>query len=201
MQISVSGKGLDIGEAFQEHAEGRLEEGLRKYLDRIVSADVIVSKEAHLFEVKIHANPGTSSQIVIKSTGTSPDIYAAFDTAADKVEKQLRRYKRRITNHHKNTQAEVIDFSAVSYTLDPEKHEEADDDIHTDTSNSLVIAETQMDISTLTVSEAVMRLDLGELPVLLFKNAANGELNVLYRREDGNIAWVDPTNQKSRKTA
>ncbi len=118
MEISVSGKGLDIGEAFQEHVQGRLTDGLGKYLDRVVSADVIVSKEAHLFDVKIHANPGTSSNIVIKSSGQASDLYAAFDDAADKVEKQLRRYKRRITNHHKTVDHEVIDFSAKHFTLD-----------------------------------------------------------------------------------
>lgn len=197
MEISVSGKGVSIGESFQKHAQERLSEGLSKYLDRVISVDVIVSKEAHQFGVNIHANPGTSSNIVIKSSGQSGDIYAAFDAAADKVEKQLRRYKRRITNHHKTVDGDVIDFSTVQYTLDPSKHEEIVDDEHT----ALVIAETKMDISTLTVSEAVMRLDLAEMPVLLFKNAANGQLNVLYRREDGNIAWVDPSKQKKAKAA
>ena len=200
MEISVSGKGVDIGEAFQDRAKDRLSDGLGKYLDRIVSADVIVSKEAHLFDVKIHANPGTASNIVIKSSGESPDIYAAFEAAADKVEKQLRRYKRRITNHHKTVDAEIIDFSTVQYTLDPAK--QADETEETDSSSdALVIAETQMDISTLTVSEAVMRMDLGELPVLIFTNAANGQLNVIYRREDGNITWIDPSRQKNGKAA
>ena len=160
--------------------------------------DVIVSKEAHLFGVKIHANPGTTSNIVIKSSGESPDIYAAFDTAADKVEKQLRRYKRRITNHHKTVDADVIDFSAMQYTLDPSKNDEEES---SESAAPLVIAETQMDISTLTVSEAVMRMDLAELPVLMFTNGANGKLNVIYRREDGNIAWVDPSQQKKGKAA
>ncbi len=198
MEISVSGKGVDIGEAFQTHAQERLQDGLGKYLDRVVSADVIVSKEAHLFDVKIHANPGTSSNIVVKSTGQSPDIYSAFDLAAEKAEKQLRRYKRRITNHHKTVDADVIDFSTVQYTLDTSKHDEAPEGEHSD---SLVIAETSMDINTLTVSEAVMRMDLGELPALVFTNAANGQLNMLYRREDGNIAWIDPSKQKNGKAA
>jgi len=198
MEISVSGKGVDIGESFQAHAQDRLTDGLGKYLDRVVSADVIVSKEAHLFDVKVHANPGTASNIVVKSTGQSPDIYAAFDAAADKAEKQLRRYKRRITNHHKTVDTDVIDFSAKSYTLDLEKQ---DDSANDESEAPLVIAETQVDISTLTVSEAVMRLDLGELPALMFKNAANGQLNVIYRREDGNVAWIDPTQQKNGKAA
>ncbi len=199
MEISVSGKGIEIGEAFQTHAEERLREGLGKYLDRIVSADVIVSKEAHLFDVKIHANPGTSSQIVVKSTGQSSDIYAAFDAAADKAEKQLRRYKRRITNHHKMVDADIIEFAARQFTLDTNK--EAEDEAESHEPTGLVIAETKMNINTLTVSEAVMRLDIGELPVLVFTNAANGELNVIYRREDGNISWIDPTKQKKDKAA
>ncbi|MDG1286511.1 MAG: ribosome-associated translation inhibitor RaiA [Rickettsiales bacterium] len=198
MEISVSGKGVDIGEAFQTHAQERLHDGLGKYLDRIVSADVTVSKEAHLFDVKIHANPGTASKIVVKSTGRSPDIYAAFELATEKAEKQLRRYKRRMTNHHKKVESDVIDFSTVQYTLDSSKHEEAPED---DQSDALVIAETAMDINTLTVSEAVMRMDLGELPALVFTNAANGQLNMLYRREDGNIAWIDPSKQKNGKAA
>src|SRR5215469_811251 len=101
MNIMISGKHVDIGESLNTHIGHRLEEGISKYLDRVTSVNVVVTKEAHNFRVDINGNTGTASGIVIKSTASAGDVYACFDAAADKIEKQLRRYKRRLTNHHK----------------------------------------------------------------------------------------------------
>jgi ribosomal subunit interface protein len=193
MQISVSGKGVDVGESLRTHIENQLEEHVTKYIDRVTSVQVVVSREAHLFRVDITGNLGTHSGLVVRSRGQVDDVYAAFDEALAKTSKQLRRYKRKLTNHHKNegngnnSNVEPLRTKAKKYTLTPDAGEH-EDDKHA----SLVIAEKPTHIETLTVSEAVMKMDLQDLPALMFFNRAHGGLNVVYRRNDGNISWVDP---------
>jgi len=194
MQVTVSGKSVDIGESFRSQAQSRLEAGIQKYLDRVVSVDVVVSKRGHTFVVNINGNTGTSANIIIKSSGESADIYAALDAAAEKIEKQLRRYKRRLTDHHKHqSTATFEEISATKYVIPSSTAEEDKDG-----EQPLVIAEKNTPISTLTVKEAVMRMDLAELPALMFVNAANGRLNVVYKRVDGNISWVDPALEQTK---
>jgi ribosomal subunit interface protein len=189
MQLHISGRHVDLGEAFQGHVEKRLNEGLSKYLDRIVSIDVVVSKEAHhQYRVDIHGNSGTHASIVLKSQGGASEIYAAFDDAATKVEKQLRRYKRRLKDHHANDKDGARKLNARKYVLQPE-HDSAELE---EKGAPVVVAEKPTNIETLTVSDAVMRMDLADLPALMFFNAGNGRINVIYRRVDGNISWVDP---------
>lgn len=188
MQLHISGRHVDLGAAFQEHAEKRLTEGLSKYLDRIVSIDVVVSKEAHhQYRVDIHGNSGTHAGLTLKSQGEASEIYAAFDAAATKVEKQLRRYKRRLKGHHPNEKENARALNARKYVLKTEDDSELEEQ-----GAPVVIAETSTNIATLTVSDAVMRMDLADLPALMFFNAGNGRINVIYRRVDGNISWVDP---------
>jgi ribosomal subunit interface protein len=188
MQLHISGRHVDLGAAFQEHVEKRLNDGLSKYLDRIVSLDVVVSKEAHhQFRVDIHGNTGTHSGITLKSQGGASEIYAAFDDAATKAEKQLRRYKRRLKSHHAG-EKEARAFSARKYVLQTESHDAELEE----KGAPAVIAEKSTNIERLSVSDAVMKMDLADLPALMFFNAGNGRLNVVYRRVDGNISWVDP---------
>lgn len=195
MQIQVSGKGVDIGESLRTHVEGKLNEGISKYIDRVTSVHAVVTREAHLFRVDINGNLGTHSGMVIKSRGESEDVYAAFDDALEKIEKQLRRYKRRITNHHKEKNFDIQPVRATKYVLPSDIAENEEDD--KPIGSGAVIAEKTTDIATLTVSQAVMRMDLQNLPALLFFNSANGRLNVVYRRADGNISWVDPAQVKA----
>lgn len=184
MKISVSGKHMSVGESLQAHIEHRIEEGIKKYLDRVTSVNIVVTKDSHLFKVDINGNTGTSSGVAIKSSASAGDVYQAFDAAAEKIEAQLRRYKSRLTNHHKRYHDDgARPVEAKKYVI--KDHEEAHD-------APLVIAEKATHIETLTVSEAVMKMDLAELPALMFFNSANGSLNVVYRRADGNISWVDP---------
>lgn len=195
MQILVSGKGVDVGEAFRGHIESQLAEHVTKYIDRVTSVQVVVSREAHLFRVDITGNLGTHSGLVVRSRGESDDVYAAFDIALDKVSKQLRRYKRKITNHHKTGDHAPVLVSDMpvkqgkKYTIpaDAGEHDEEDEK-----AMGLVIAEKPTAIETLTVRQAVMKMDLQDLPALMFFNSAHGGLNVVYRRVDGNISWVDP---------
>lgn len=189
MQLHISGRHVDLGESFQQHVEARLSEGLSKYLDRIVSMDVVVSKEAHhQFRVDIHGNTGTHAGLILKSQGNAADLYAAFDDAATKVEKQLRRYKRRLKDHHANDRESARTLNARKYVLRPE----ADSEELEAKGAPVVVAEKSTNIQTLTVSEAVMKMDLADLPALMFFNAGSGRVNVVYRRVDGNISWVDP---------
>ncbi len=192
MTILISGKHVDIGESLSAHIEHRLEEGINKYLDRVTSMNVVVTKEAHLFKVDINGNTGTSSGVIIKSSASAGDVYACFDAAAEKIEKQLRRYKRRLTNHHKNMHHNSESASIVAarkYVLKPENETEAGEGV------PVVVAEKATKIERLSVSEAVMKMDLADLPALMFYNSASGRINVIYRRTDGNISWVDPEDK------
>jgi ribosomal subunit interface protein len=189
MQLHISGRHVDLGASFQAHVEKRLTDGLSKYLDRITSVDVVVSKaEHHQFKVDIHGNTGTHSGLTLKSQGNAGEIYAAFDDAATKAEKQLRRYKRRLKGHHHGDQKEARALTARKYVLAPE----APDTELDEKGAPVVVAEKATNIETLSVSDAVMKMDLADLPALMFFNAGSGRLNVIYRRVDGNISWVDP---------
>ena len=188
MQITVSGKNMDVGSALRNHVESRVAHEVEKYLDRVTDASIVFSKEAHLVRTDINMHAGTHSRILIKSKGEAGDAYISFNTAADKIEKQLRRYKRKIKNHHKpriEAEEDKI-YQARKYVLQPE--EEA----HEEKEQPLIIAEKDTDVETLNVSDAVMKMDLADLPALVFINKKNKRLNVVYKRADGNISWVDP---------
>lgn len=190
MKISMTGKHMDLGEALQTHIQGRLESGISKYLDRINKVDAVISKEGHMFRAHIHANAGTHGHVTVKGSGESVDVYAAFDAAADKIEKQLRRYKRRLTSHHNADTSYAV---AKDYVLAPETEEEVAEE-----AAPAVIAENPMNIETLSVSQAVMKMDLADLPALMFFNSSNKRINVVFRRPDGNISWVDPEEAKAK---
>lgn len=184
MQLHISGRHVDLGESFQTHVEKRLSDGLGKYLERITSVDVVVSKAAHQqFRVDILGNPGTHDGVVIKSQGDASEIYAAFDDAATKAEKQLRRYKRRLKGHHRGGAVAARKYVLQPEAVDAELEEEG---------APVVLAEKPTSIEHLSVSQAVMKMDLADLPALLFFNSGTGRINVVYRRADGNISWVDP---------
>jgi ribosomal subunit interface protein len=186
MQLHISGRHVELGDSFQAHVEKRLDDGFSKYLDRITSVDVVVSKEAHhQYRVDIHGNAGTHNGVVLKSQGSAGEIYAAFDDAATKAEKQLRRYKRRLKDHHRSEEKSTL---AKKYVLQPEAH----DGELSEEGAPVVLAEKATNIEKLSVSQAVMKMDLADLPALLFFNSGTGRINVVYRRADGNISWVDP---------
>lgn len=194
MQIHISGRHVDLGESIQEQIQERLSTSVPKYLDRMNSVDVIISKQGNQFRVDIHGNTSTHSGLVVKSRGEAMDVYAAFDEAANKVEKQLRRYKRRLKDHHPHEKMPPIDaeFSAKKYVLEPENHDELPEE-----GAPVVVAEKATSIERLSIREAVMKMDLADLPALMFFNAQNGRLNVVYRRHDGHISWVDPDEAAS----
>jgi len=196
MQIQVSGKGVDIGESFRTHVAAQIEEHVTKYIDRVTSVTVVSSKEAHMLRVDITGNVGTHEGFTVRATGLAGDVYAAFDDALEKMSKQLRRYKRKITNHHKLSHGgeplpDTRRVKGLKRVMSPDTGEHDEEE----KAAGLVIAEKATEIETLTVSQAVMKMDLQDLPALMFFNKGHGGLNVVYRRADGNISWVDPNVQ------
>lgn len=198
MQLTVTGKQLDIGDALRSHVAASLEEILAKYFGSAIDATVVMSREAHLYDAQLSVHIGRG--ILLQSAGAATAPYLAFDEAAQRLAKRLRRYKRRLRDHHR---AAVESERANQYVLAPEPDEEpaeagpAKDGHATDTEDHpLIVAEMQTDLPVLTVREAVMRLDLADLTAMLFRNRAHGGLNLVYRRADGNFGWVDPTSDR-----
>ena len=191
MQLSVKGKQIDVGDALRQHVESHLGAIVAKFFSHSIDANVVFSRDAHhLFraDISVHAGRG----IVVQCNSEASDPYVAFDAAADRIGKRLRRYKSRLKEHHAS-KAEIGEVLAASqYVINPEKADN-EEPPHNDHS-SLVVAEMATTIDSLTVSEAVMRLDLGDLPALMFKNRGHGGLNMVFRRADGHVGWVDPAN-------
>lgn len=185
MQISVKGKNFDVGDSLRRHVETQLRDDVKKYFDRALHATVVFSREAHLYraDVSVHAGRG----MVMQGKAVADEVHAAFDGALDRISKQLRRYKRRLRDHHKGRNTEET-LQALQYVIAPEKE---DGEVPED-APPVIIAEMEAEIDSITVSEAVMRMDLADAPAVMFRNVAHGGLNVVYRRSDGNIGWIDP---------
>ncbi|GGW28902.1 ribosomal subunit interface protein [Gemmobacter lanyuensis] len=191
MRYQISGRQIDIGEALQTHVKAELGEVIEKYAQRPTDAVVVFSKSAHehVCEATIHLSTGLNAA----AKGHAPEIYAAFEACRERLDKQLRRYKRRLRDHHRDRTAPVEFDGGSSYILAPtDDHEESD----TATLQPIVIAEMETKIPSITVGEAVMQLELAGQKMLVFRNEGHGGVNVVYRREDGNIGWIDPRNSK-----
>lgn len=190
MQITVQGKQMSVGEALRTHVSNKLEEMNSKYFNHGTDANVTFSKEGHGHGlIRAHISVRIGSNIMVLADASENDAYLSFDAAAEKAAKQLRRYKRRLRDHQDRLRRapEIADIAARDYTLSSDN-----DSDKTVKDESLVIAEMATNIPTLTVSEAVMRLDLAHQNAFLFRSAKHGGINMVYRRNDGNIGWVDP---------
>ncbi len=187
MRYQISGKQIDIGEALQTHVKDELGVVLGKYAERPTDANVIFSKSGHEFvcETIVHLSTGLTASARAHAT----EIYAAFDGCVEKMDKQLRRYKRRLKDHHKDRTDPVELIGASSYILASD-HEEQESE--PETLQPVIVAEMETKIPSLSVGEAVMQMELAGAPVLVFKNEGNKGVNVVYRRDDGNIGWIDP---------
>jgi ribosomal subunit interface protein len=196
MKLSVSGKQIDVGEALREHVAAALDGAVGKYFDAAIDGTVLFSRQAHLFccDIQVHARRG----IFMQAEAEADDIHVAFDRALDRIAKRLRRYKRRLRDHHQSNGSDEI-ASASQYVLADTGAEGGDEAQFEEPGrlDPVVVAEMQTKLLTLTVGEAVMHLDLIGQPAMMFRNSAHGGLNMVYRRNDGNIAWVDPQNLKS----
>lgn len=190
MDVSVNGKNMEVGDALRTHAQASVASHVAKYFNRAIDAQVTMSRQAHQFRADIVVHPGRG--FLMQGSATAGDAYAAFDTAVERIAKQLRRYKRRLIDSHRGKAADEA-VPAQQYVI----RSDEDEEVPAEDAPPVIIAEMPAEIATLTVGEAVMRLDLGDLPAMMFRNRANGTFNVVYRRPDGNVGWIDPTNTKN----
>ena len=193
MSFRVSGKNIEVGEALRERISGRVLEALEKYFDGGFSGHVTVGKEAFGFhtECVVHLDSG----IVLRADSMAADAYLSADQAADNLEKRLRRYHRRLKDYHGNGRGngrapdDVPAIDAPSYVIAAPAH---DSDDEFDTFNPVIIAESTTALKRLSVSEAVTELDMTGVAVMVFCHASHGRVNLVYRRADGNVGWIDP---------
>ena len=187
MRYQITGKQIDIGDALQTHVKSELNDIVEKYAERPTDANVVFSKSGHehICEATIHLSTGLTAQAKAHAT----EIYAAFDECAEKMEKQLRRYKRRLKDHHSKRKEPVEQLGASSYILAPS---EGVDDSEPETLQPMIVAEVETKVSTMSVGEAVMQMEISGAPVVIFRNESNSAFGVVYKRDDGNIGWIEP---------
>ena len=198
MQISVTGRQIDVGDALRGRVETNLADSVVKYFDHAIEGNVVFSREAQGVRVDISVHVGRG--IMVQGHGRAENAHTAFDGALDRIAKRLRRHKRRLRDHHRDHKTSLADdaLQAQQYILSGEG-EAADEAVDNEDPpidggepGPVVIAEMTTRIDSLTVGEAVMRMDLADQPALIFRNSGHGGLNVIYRRTDGNIGWIDP---------
>nr|WP_319248883.1 ribosome-associated translation inhibitor RaiA [uncultured Celeribacter sp.] len=189
MRYQISGKQIDIGAALQTHVQTELDAVFEKYAQRPTDANVVFSKSGaeYVCEAVVHLSSGLTAQ----ASAHAHEIYAAFDACVEKMDKQLRRYKRRLKDHHKDRAEPVELFAGSQYILAASEYDEENEP---ESLQPMIIAEMEAKIPTLTVGEAVMQMELAGAPVLVFHKEGKTEVNVVYRRPDGNIGWIDPNN-------
>ena len=190
MSVRVSGKQMEIGETFRQRIEDRIQDAGTKYFDGGYSGQVVVTKSQSRFaaDCLVHLDTGAN----LHAAGEANDPQVAFDTAFERVEKRLRRYKRKLKDHHAGeAQNPPIEVAYTVMDSVDEDHEELPEDYA-----PTIVAESTKKLRTMSVATAVMALDMTDEPVLLFRNPGSEQLNIVYRRNDGNIGWIDSANIK-----
>lgn len=200
MQLTVSGKQVDLSDALRVHVGKNLDTITHKYFDAALEAHVTFSKARSFFtcDINLHAGRG----ITVRGEGEAADAHAAFDDAAEHIATRLRRYRQRVSAHQRDAAARAKPQAGKQYVLrhevetafEPEAEAPAplvNGHAH-EALHGIVVAESAATIETLSVRDAVMRMDLAFQPVLMFRNAKTSHLNVVYRRADGNVGWIDP---------
>jgi len=189
MQIQIVSKGIDVSPALRERISGRLDEMMDKYIHREGEAQVSVSKEGSGFKTvcSIHLPSGAT----MEGQGKGPDAYGASDESLEHVEKRLRRYKRRLKDHSQRAKAKN---GALFILENPVREDDSEELESAGKDEPMVIAEKASKIRTLTPGMAALELGLADTGVVVFNNAKHGGLNVVFKRSDGNIGWIDPSN-------
>jgi len=191
MTLQVTGKHIDAGEAFKTYISDKISSSLEKYIGSEISGHVRLEKKRGRFRTDFSLRLPTG--LVLEAHAEAPDAYASADAAVERLETRVRRYKRRLKDHHNGhgSGSKAAEFVARDAVV------RADEDEASGAESApgapVIIAESEREIRQLSVGEAVMRLDLTDAPFLVFRNAGHGGLNVVYRREDGHIGWIDPT--------
>ncbi len=197
---------MDVGKSLTNHVQEYITKEVTKYFDKAINSEVHFSKESHLFKAIIVVNEGVKGGISVKSDAVAGDVYACFNEALAKISKQLKKYKERIKDYRrrrggglKSVEPNYEVFVAPKYILPPleydvfeEMESEEQENILAANENVNIINEKTTDIEELMVNEAIMKMDLANLPALVFINKLNRRLNVVYYRKDGNISWIDP---------
>ena len=187
MRYTISGKHIDVGDALTTHVQSELGETIEKYSQRPTDATVTFSRDAHQFtcDAVVHLSTG----LTVQSRAAANEVYAAFEACRERMDKQLRRYKRRLKDHHKDRVEPVVFGEAGSYVL---AAEDEDSEQQAGSSEPIIIAEMESRVPTLSVGDAVMQMELAGAPLLVFRNEKHGGVNVVHRRDDGNVGWIDP---------
>jgi ribosome hibernation promoting factor len=197
MQVHVTGKHVDVGEALRSRITDELLACIGRYFERGGDADVVLSRDGYGFRIDCAATLASGQRL--QSHGLGADAHGAFSQALGKIETRIRRYKRRLKSHATAAEARAAEVAALYVLRAPADEEEAEDWDESAGARppaAMVIAESQAELKTMTVSMAVMELDLTEQAAIVFRNAAHGGLSVVYRRSDGNIGWIDPERTK-----
>ncbi|MEA3536381.1 ribosome hibernation-promoting factor, HPF/YfiA family [Rhizobium sp. CC-YZS058] len=189
MSVRVSGKHMEIGESFRLRIEDQISQAVTKYFDGGYSSQVTVEKSGARFsaDCKVHLDSGATLQ----ANGQANDPQAAFDAASERIAKRIRRYKRKLKDHHTGNGHGSFELAYTVMDSIPDEDEELPEDFA-----PTIVAETSKQIRTMSVANAVMALDMTDDPVLMFKSPGKDDLNIVYRRTDGNIGWIDAANMK-----
>ena len=185
MNIQFTGKNVDPGEAYKTYVSEKFVSNLEKYIGPDVSGHVRLERERNHFRTECSIR--LRSGLLLEARGDAADAYASADAAVEHLEKRVRRHKRRLKSHHNGRDVPLNEVAAWDYTVRADTNDEESEDHH-----PVIVAESERGILELPVSEAVMHLDLTESSFLVFKNAGHGGLNIVYRRPDGHIGWIDP---------
>jgi ribosomal subunit interface protein len=192
MDVTVAGRSVDIGDAFKSHARQRLQDISEKYFTRAMSSHVTLGHEAHGHGFHVDCTMHVRRGVVLKAEARGSDAHGALDGAAQRIEKQLRRYKRRLNNHHNDASPEM-DVAQAAYTvLEQDPQDEAPEG-----DNPIIIAESTAEIPSVCVSDAVMLMDLKHAPALMFRDTKSGQMSMVYRRADGHIGWVESGSREA----
>lgn len=190
MGLRISGKQMEVGDAFRTRIDGRVGDIVSKYFDGGFSGHIVMERSGSRFaaDCTIHLDTG----MTLQATGQAQEAIPAFEAAADRLEKRLRRYKRRLKSHPTSAGNEPIDVSYAVMAPVADEDEEVPEDYA-----PAIVAESTMSLKTMSVASAVVELDTKESPVFVFRNAGSDRVNIVYRRADGNIGWIDPSAVKS----
>lgn len=192
MHVTVAGKQVETGEALKVHVRDGLEVITRKYFDHALEANVTFHRSRAHFACDINLKAGRG--LTMRAEGEGPDAHRAFEEAAEHLAKRLRRYRRRVNEHARSfaTGRETEPPAGRERVLQAIEDEGEEPVAGNGADHGAIIAEHPTDITLMTVGEAVMRMDLGQVPVLMFRNKSTRALNVVYRRGDGHVGWIDP---------
>ena len=187
MNVQINGKQIDIGSSLSTHAKGKVTEVITKYSKSATDSTITFSKDRYEYfcDIFIHLATGMN----VQAKGKAIDIYDSFEDSLEKIDKQLRRYKRRLKNHHNDRKKPIEFMYANSYIISSQNEEDSQ---KKESLKPLIIAEMQEKIPTISVGEAVMQMELSGANMLIFRNSSHQKINVVHLREDGNIGWVDP---------